>query len=150
MPDRLDTVATLARDMALAMDFAFLLDPEKKLLSIGFSAETNSLDPNCYDLLASEARLASLFAIAKGDVETRHWFRLGRAATPLGAGSALISWSGSMFEYLMPSLVHARACGIAARADEPAGRDAPAGTRRVVWASPGASRNPPTTSAISR
>ena len=105
MAQRLETVATLARDMALAMDFAFLLDPDKKLLSIGFSAETNSLDANCYDLLASEARLASLFAIAKGDVETRHWFRLGRAATPLGAGSALISWSGSMFEYLMPSLV---------------------------------------------
>ncbi len=105
LSQRLETVATLARDMALGMDFAFLLDPDKKLLSIGFSAETNSLDPNCYDLLASEARLASLFAIAKGDVETRHWFRLGRAATPLGAGSALISWSGSMFEYLMPSLV---------------------------------------------
>ncbi len=102
---RLAAVATQARDMARAMEFAFLLDPEKKLLSIGFSAETNSLDANCYDLLASEARLASLFAIAKGDVETRHWFRLGRAATPLGAGSALISWSGSMFEYLMPSLV---------------------------------------------
>src|SRR6201999_1511236 len=55
--------------------------------------------------LASEARLASLFAIAKGDVSTRHWFRLGRSATPIGNGSALISWSGSMFEYLMPSLV---------------------------------------------
>ena len=102
---RLQAVAVLARDMALAMEFAFLLAPEKKLLSIGFSAETNTLDPSCYDLLASEARLASLFAIAKGDVETRHWFRLGRAATPMGAGSALISWSGSMFEYLMPSLV---------------------------------------------
>ena len=91
--------------MALAMDFAFLLDPERKLLSIGYSLADNSLDPSCYDLLASEARLASLFAIAKGDVPTRHWFRLGRAATPLGSGSALISWSGSMFEYLMPSLV---------------------------------------------
>jgi cyclic beta-1,2-glucan synthetase len=87
------------------MDFGFLLDRDKKLLSIGFSATTNRLDPSCYDLLASEARLASLFAIAKGDVETRHWFRLGRAAIPMGAGSALISWSGSMFEYLMPSLV---------------------------------------------
>ncbi len=63
------------------------------------------MTPNCYDLLASEARLASLFAIAKGDVDTRHWFRLGRTATPIGSGSALISWSGSMFEYLMPSLV---------------------------------------------
>ena len=95
----------LARKLAMDMQFGFLLDPEKKLLSIGFSVATNSLDPSCYDLLASEACLASLFAIAKGDVETRHWFRLGRAATPIGAGSALISWSGSMFEYLMPSLV---------------------------------------------
>jgi cyclic beta-1,2-glucan synthetase len=94
-----------ARDLALEMDFGFLLHPEKKLLSIGFSVATNTLDSNCYDLLASEARLASLFAIAKGDVPTRHWFRLGRSATPVGAGSALISWSGSMFEYLMPSLV---------------------------------------------
>ncbi len=102
---RLRAVETRAREMAFAMDFAFLLDPEKKLLSIGFSTENNSLDINCYDLLASEARLASLFAIAKGDVQTRHWFRLGRGATPIHAGSALISWSGSMFEYLMPSLV---------------------------------------------
>src|SRR6185369_6318211 len=53
----------------------------------------------------SEARLASFVAIAKGDVPVRHWFRLGRALTPVGNGSALISWSGSMFEYLMPSLV---------------------------------------------
>ncbi|MFO2375868.1 hypothetical protein QOU54_31160, partial [Pseudomonas aeruginosa] len=49
--------------------------------------------------------MASLIAIAKGDVPTRHWFRLGRTATPVGTASALISWSGSMFEYLMPSLV---------------------------------------------
>ena len=102
---RLMALAAAAREMALAMDFAFLLDPERKLLSIGYSLADNLLDPSCYDLLASEARLASLFAIAKGDVTTRHWFRLGRAATPLGNGSALISWSGSMFEYLMPSLV---------------------------------------------
>ena len=101
----LDEVEELCRSLALEMDFGFLLDPEKKLLSIGFSVATNRLDTSCYDLLASEARLASLFAIAKGDVETRHWFRLGRAATPIGSGSALISWSGSMFEYLMPSLV---------------------------------------------
>ncbi len=103
--DRLDRIAATARNFAMAMEFGFLLAPEKKLLSVGFSVATNMLDASCYDLLASECRLASLFAIAKGDVETRHWFRLGRAATPLGAGSALISWSGSMFEYLMPSLV---------------------------------------------
>ena len=102
---RLRALADTARAMALAMDFAFLLDPDRKLLSIGYALADNSLDPSCYDLLASEARLASLFAIAKGDVTTRHWFRLGRAATPVGTGAALISWSGSMFEYLMPSLV---------------------------------------------
>ncbi|MDK9696272.1 MAG: glycosyl transferase [Siculibacillus sp.] len=102
---RLTALAASARTMAMAMDFAFLLDPERKLLSIGFSVDDHTLDPNCYDLLASEARLASLFAVSKGDVETRHWFRLGRAATPIGTGAALISWSGSMFEYLMPSLV---------------------------------------------
>ncbi len=104
-PGLLGEVETMARSIANEMDFAFLLEPDKKLLSIGFSLATNRLDANCYDLLASEARLASLFAIAKGDVDTRHWFRLGRTATPVGSGSALISWSGSMFEYLMPSLV---------------------------------------------
>ncbi|KFL26615.1 glycosyl transferase [Devosia sp. 17-2-E-8] len=102
---RLVALAQTARRMALDMDFAFLLDPDRKLLSIGYSLVDNGLDSNCYDLLASEARLASLFAIAKGDIATRHWFRLGRTATPLRDGSALISWSGSMFEYLMPSLV---------------------------------------------
>jgi len=102
---RLAKVERLARGFATGMEFGFLLDEDKKLLSIGFSVTTNRLDPSSYDLLASEARLASLFAIAKGDVATRHWFRLGRGATPLGAGAALVSWSGSMFEYLMPSLV---------------------------------------------
>ena len=102
---RLKTLAASARSMAMATDFQFLLDPDRKLLSVGYSVAENSLDPSCYDLLASEARLASLFAVAKGDAPTRHWFRLGRTATPLGSGSALISWSGSMFEYLMPALI---------------------------------------------
>ena len=102
---RLMRLAATARKMAFAMDFTFLVNPERRLLSIGYSLADNSVDPSCYDLLASEARLTSLFAIAKGEVATRHWFRLGRAATPLGSGSALISWSGSMFEYLMPLLV---------------------------------------------
>ncbi|MFC3179869.1 GH36-type glycosyl hydrolase domain-containing protein [Cypionkella sinensis] len=103
--ERLLGIAMAAYRFANEMDFAFLLVPEKELLSIGFSVTNNALDINCYDLLASEARLASLFAIAKKDVKTKHWFRLGRAATAIGTGSALISWSGSMFEYLMPSLV---------------------------------------------
>ena len=88
-----------------AMEFGFLLDHDRKLLSIGYLVAEGTLDPSCYDLLASEARLASFMAIAKGDVPARHWFRLGRAVTPVAHGAALISWSGSMFEYLMPSLV---------------------------------------------
>ena len=87
------------------MDFGFLFDRDRQLLSIGYRCADGTLDPSCYDLLASEARLASFVAIAKGDVPVRHWFRLGRALTPVDRGSALISWSGSMFEYLMPSLV---------------------------------------------
>ena len=93
------------RAMAMAMEFGFLFDRSRQLLSIGFLISESALDPNCYDLLASEARLASFFAIAKGDLPARHWFRLGRAATPVTRGTALISWSGSMFEYLMPPLV---------------------------------------------
>ena len=101
----LAVIAQTAEQMVRAMDFTFLFDPERKLLSIGYRVAENSLDPNCYDLLASEARLASFIAIAKGDVPASHWFHLGRALTPLGNGSALISWSGSIFEYLMPALV---------------------------------------------
>jgi cyclic beta-1,2-glucan synthetase len=102
---RLQTLEITARTMAMSMEFDFLWNPERRLLSIGYRADDGSLDPSCYDLLASEARLASFFAIAKNDVPARHWFRLGRAATPIERGAALISWSGSMFEYLMPSLV---------------------------------------------
>ncbi|WP_293353973.1 glucoamylase family protein [Phenylobacterium sp.] len=103
--DRLAAIAETARRMALEMDFSFLLDPDRMLLSIGYRAAEGELDSNCYDLLGSEARLASFFAIAKGDAPARHWFRLGHAVTPVAHGAALISWSGSMFEYLMPSLV---------------------------------------------
>ena len=102
---RLLALEQAARATAVAMDFGFLLDEDRKLLSIGYLVSEGTLDSNCYDLLASEARLASFFAIAKGDVFARHWFRLGHAATMVGGGPALISWSGSMFEYLMPALV---------------------------------------------
>ncbi len=102
---QLATLADLTEEMFDAMEFGFLFDPARQLLSIGYHVADGTLDPNCYDLLASEARLASFVAIAKGDVPVRHWFRLGRTLTPVDRGSALISWSGSMFEYLMPSLV---------------------------------------------
>ncbi len=102
---RLTVLEETARATALAMDFGFLLDRDRKLLSLGYRVPEGTLDPSCYDLLASEARLASFIAIAKGDIPARHWFHLGRAVTAVAHGAALISWSGSMFEYLMPSLV---------------------------------------------
>jgi cyclic beta-1,2-glucan synthetase len=102
---RLQAIADQAQRLFRETDFSFLFDPTRKLLSIGFRVRDGTLDPSYYDLLASEARLASFLAIAKGDVAPDHWFRLGRALTPVGRGSALISWSGSMFEYLMPALV---------------------------------------------
>lgn len=98
-------LARRARQLAFDMKFDFLERPERRLLSIGFRVQENELDESCYDLLASEARLSSLFAIAKGDVKVEHWFRLGRLLIPVGWKGALLSWSGSMFEYLMPPLV---------------------------------------------
>ena len=89
----------------MEMDFRFLMDPERKLFAIGFQQATHALDASYYDLLASEARLASFIAVAKNDVPAEHWFHLGRTLTYAAGAPALVSWSGSMFEYLMPVLV---------------------------------------------
>ena len=102
---RLSALALRAERMVHAMDFRFLFDTSRKLFAIGYRVADGALDSSCYDLLASEARLGSFVAIAKDDVSPRHWFLLGRALTPVGRGAALVSWSGSMFEYLMPLLV---------------------------------------------
>ena len=102
---RLEALGDTCKKMFDAMEFGFLFNPARQILAIGYRVTDSTLDSNCYDLLASEARLASFVAIAKGDVPARHWYRLGRTETPVGYGSALVSWSGSMFEYLMPSLV---------------------------------------------
>ncbi|TCR90155.1 glucoamylase family protein [Rhizobium sp. BK376] len=102
---RLAKLRDTMREIAFSMDFSFLYRPERRLLSIGFRVETGELDAACYDLLASEARLTSLFAIAKGDLPTEHWYKLGRHVVAVGSRGALVSWSGSMFEYLMPPLV---------------------------------------------
>jgi cyclic beta-1,2-glucan synthetase len=105
LEQRIAAIAGKAEELFQAMDFSFLFDESRKLFSIGYRSSGGTLDASCYDLLASEARLTSFIAIAKGDVPPSHWFRLGRQFTPVGRGSALISWSGSMFEYLMPALV---------------------------------------------
>ncbi len=102
---RLETLADRAATFAMEMDFRFLFDGERKLFAIGFQQTTHALDSSYYDLLASESRLASFVAIAKNDVPVEHWFRLGRPLTYAAGAPALVSWSGSMFEYLMPMLV---------------------------------------------
>ncbi len=87
------------------MDFRFLVHPQRKLLSIGFRVDENCRDEGCYDLLASEARLTSFLAISHGQLPPEHWFTLGRAVTLAEGRPVLLSWSGSMFEYLMPALL---------------------------------------------
>jgi len=102
---RMAALAERARAFAFEMEFGFLYDPERHLLAIGYNSSDGTLDHSYYDLLASEARLASLFGIAKGDLPTEHWNRLGRPMTAMPYGSSLVSWSGSMFEYLMAPLI---------------------------------------------
>jgi cyclic beta-1,2-glucan synthetase len=98
-------VKSICRKLVHEMDFSLLYDKNRKLFSIGMRVSENQLDPSYYDLLASEARLTSFIAIAKGDIPVSHWFHLGRSLVKVCSGSSLASWSGSMFEYLMPCLV---------------------------------------------
>jgi cyclic beta-1,2-glucan synthetase len=102
---RFSSMANSAERIFEEMDFRFLLDEERKVFVIGYNVSVGSYDKSYYDLLASESRLASFVAIAKGDAPQEHWFRLGRQLTPADSSRALISWTGTMFEYLMPLLV---------------------------------------------
>ena len=104
---RLRRIADRSRLMAMEMDFSLFYDARRRLMSIGYDVRTGKLDESSYDLLASEARLASFVAVSKGDVPVEHWFHLGRTLTTTANATALVSWSGSMFEYLMPVLVMA-------------------------------------------
>ncbi|MCJ7433825.1 MAG: hypothetical protein MUO77_10095, partial [Anaerolineales bacterium] len=97
-------LAGQANAAVTGMDFRFLFDERRQVFHIGYNASTEQLDPSYYDLLASEARIASLIAIAKGDVPQSHWQHLGRPVTMVNGRQVLLSWSGTMFEYLMPAL----------------------------------------------
>ncbi|HVE38657.1 MAG TPA: glucoamylase family protein [Planctomycetota bacterium] len=105
---RLQDQAARADRMANEMDFGFLFDPQRKLFTIGYRLPDTEgpgrHDPTFYDLLASEARLASYIAISKGDVPQIHWFHLNRQLVNVKGWPTLVSWSASMFEYLMPLL----------------------------------------------
>ena len=87
------------------MDFGFLFDPQQQVFHLGYDVAAERLDGNHYDLLASEARIASLVAIAKGDIPQSHWLHLARPISQIDGRRVLLSWNGSMFEYLMPNLL---------------------------------------------
>jgi cyclic beta-1,2-glucan synthetase len=106
--ERMHTLEILAAEceqIATTMDFTFLLDPTRKLFTTGFNVLERRCDLSFYDLLASEARLGSYVAIALGQISQDHWFSMGRLLVASRSEPVLISWSGSMFEYLMPLLV---------------------------------------------
>ncbi|MBA4341784.1 MAG: carbohydrate-binding protein [Methylibium sp.] len=98
-------LASSLEQLALQADFSFLYHRKRHLLHLGFRVAEQQLDSGFYDLLASESRLSSLLAIANGSVPVRHWAALGRPFYAVGTRAGLRSWSGSMFEYLMPGLV---------------------------------------------
>ncbi|HEX6981801.1 MAG TPA: glucoamylase family protein [Balneolaceae bacterium] len=101
-------LAALCQSLVQKMDFNLFYNAKRKLFSIGFNEDRAALDNSFYDLLASEARLASFIAIAKGDVPSAHWFKLSRRLTSIRRNEILLSWSGTMFEYLMPLLFMGR------------------------------------------
>jgi cyclic beta-1,2-glucan synthetase len=104
LSQELRTIADICDRLVREMDFRFLYDKRRKALSIGYDVAKGRRELACYDLLASEARIAIFVGIAKGDVPQEVWFRLGRTHTLSRGGYALLSWTGTMFEYLMPVL----------------------------------------------
>jgi len=105
--ERLASIDRLALDCSELADlkYDFLFNESRRLLAIGYNVDDSKRDESCYDLLASEARLCSYVAIAQGRLKQEHWFALGRMLTTASGELALLSWGGTMFEYLMPLLI---------------------------------------------
>jgi cellobiose phosphorylase len=105
--DRIEHIETLVRKSGefANMEYAFLYDSMSHLQTVGFNVEDRRRDSSYYDLLASEARLSSFVAIAQGKLPQESWFSLGRLLTTIDGDPILLSWSGSMFEYLMPLII---------------------------------------------
>jgi cyclic beta-1,2-glucan synthetase len=99
-----ENLSSSVRELSAGMDMGFLYDSERKLFAIGYNVSTARVDGSRYDLLASEARLGSFVAIARGDVPLEHWFSMSRPYGAIGRQRVLLSWTGTMFEYLMPLL----------------------------------------------
>lgn len=112
--DNKNAIAMIARiknlckridDILTNVDFSFLFDEKRMLFHIGFHVSSQTLDAGCYDLMASESSLTSFLAVARGEVPLKHWRKLGRPLTMVEGIPCFVSWSGTMFEYLMPNLV---------------------------------------------
>jgi cyclic beta-1,2-glucan synthetase len=134
--DELRKIADQCSTLVDEMDFSILLNRSRDLLSVAFEVEKGQNHPACYDLLASEARIAYFVAIGKDDITQESWFQLGRPPLPNGT-SGLLSWTGTMFEYLMPALwmrlypntllQHAAEAAVSIQRAYAAGKDVPWG-----------------------
>jgi hypothetical protein len=100
----LRSIAQKAERLAQETEFTFLADPGRQILSIGYDVRAHKLHEACYDMIASEARIATFLAIARDAIPQQSWFKLGRDHTYAFGEFLLLSWTGTMFEYLMPSL----------------------------------------------
>ncbi len=105
MVNRIKTICFKIDNLISNADFGFLFDHKRLLFHIGYHVDSQTLDAGCYDLMASESALTSFLAIAKGEVPLKHWYKLGRPYTIVNGIPCFVSWSGTMFEYLMPGLV---------------------------------------------
>ncbi len=97
-------IAQQAERLVRETEFAFLADPGRQILSIGYDVRAQKLHEACYDMIASEARIATFIAIARGEIRQESWFKLGREHVRVFGRFLLLSWTGTMFEYLMPAL----------------------------------------------
>ncbi len=131
-------LSSACRELSESINIEFLYYTERRLFSIGFNVSEGRLDHAYYDLLASEARLGSFVAIARGDIPAEHWFALGRPYGVIGWRRVLLSWTGTMFEYLMP-LIFQRSFGnslLDKSAREAVAIQSPMGVRhRLPWVS---------------
>ncbi|MFV0240475.1 MAG: glucoamylase family protein, partial [Lacrimispora sphenoides] len=105
MIERIRALSNKIDGILTNVDFRFLFNEKRMLFHIGYHVSSHTLDEGCYDLMASESALTSLLAIAMGEVPLKHWNKLGRPLTIVGGIPCFVSWSGTMFEYLMPNLV---------------------------------------------
>ena len=130
----IEDIAERADHNASQMQYGFLLIPSRKLLSIGYDGVTGELYDACYDLLASEARMAFFLAVAKGDIDQESWFKLDRSHVLVHGHACLVSWTGTMFEYMMPALwMRTYPNTLIARALEAAVRIQRDHVKRIPW-----------------